>query len=316
MARAVFRRDEFLTASLDLGSVGLDLADYATTGLRVVAIGPSGVGKTNASLLIAEQLAVQGWQVLLFDPEGELAELYPDKVLRAPEQLAGHLERREPPAIAVVPVRDAAAFIPFGEWILESIDRVRKPLLVVLDEGQLFSTSRRVHKERIAEASAIVNELLERGRKRALDVVLSAHRFSGTLHRSAFTNKNLTFVGRQEDSTVWAAIAPMFRGTGIGYGELAGLQNGEFYMFSRRGVERVTMPMAAALAAVAPKATAVRPVRPATFRQWDVAVRELPTGVLRSLTVPVVGLLSAIVGLTAQQVAGGMRALEDELAIR
>jgi DNA helicase HerA-like ATPase len=301
---------------LDLGSATVDLEDYNTTGLRVVAIGPSGVGKTNASLLIAEQLAVQGWQVLLFDPEGELAELYPEKVLDRPEALAGHLDRREPPAIAVAPVRNAAAFIPWGEWVLDSIDRVRKPVFVVLDEGQLFSTSRRVRKDKIAEASAIVNDRVERGRKRALDLCLSAHRFSGTLHRSVFGNKNLTLVGRQEDSTAWASIAPMFRGTGIGYAELAGLQNGEFFVFSRRGVEKLALPMAAALAAVAPKATAVRPVRPATFRQWDQAVRELPTESLRALTVPVIGLLSAIVGLTSQQVAAGMGALRDELGGR
>jgi hypothetical protein len=213
-------------------------------------------------------------------------------------------------------VRDPSQDTPYGEFLLDSIDRVRKPLFVVLDEGQLFSTSRRVRKEKIADASAIVNELLERGRKRALDLFLSAHRFSGTLHRSVFTNKNLTFVGRQEDSAAWAAIAPMFRGTGIGYAELSALQNGEFFCFSRRGIEKVTLPMAAALKAVAPKATAVRPARPQTFPQWDAAMRAIPQPTLEKLSGPVVGVLSSIAGLTPSQVAAGTRALRDELEAR
>src|SRR5690242_6238754 len=76
MTRAVFRREELLTAGLSLGSIDIDLADYATTGLRVVTVGPSGIGKTNAGLLIAEQLAKQGWVSVLVDPEGEIEELY------------------------------------------------------------------------------------------------------------------------------------------------------------------------------------------------------------------------------------------------
>ena len=48
----VIRREEFLTSSLDLGTMSVDLQDYATTGLRIVTVGPSGIGKTNAGLLI------------------------------------------------------------------------------------------------------------------------------------------------------------------------------------------------------------------------------------------------------------------------
>jgi hypothetical protein len=40
---AVFRREEFLTARLDLGTTSIDLADYATTGIRAVVVGPSGI---------------------------------------------------------------------------------------------------------------------------------------------------------------------------------------------------------------------------------------------------------------------------------
>jgi hypothetical protein len=45
---SVFRREEFLNAKLALGDATIDLADYATTGIRAVVVGPSGIGKTNA----------------------------------------------------------------------------------------------------------------------------------------------------------------------------------------------------------------------------------------------------------------------------
>ena len=42
------------------------------------------------------------------------------------------------------------------------------------------------------------------GRKRALDLFITALRYTGTLHRSIFSNKNLTLIGCQEDPTAWA----------------------------------------------------------------------------------------------------------------
>jgi len=314
--RPVFHRTELASASLDLGSAQIDLADYQTTGLRVLAIGPSGIGKTSAGLLIAEQLAAQGWQAVLMDPEGEIAALYAT-VLTSPEALERHLVARADPPLVVVPVRDAAEFLPYGQVVMQVADTQRRPIFLLLDEGQLFSTSRRKGKaDVLGAASDLVNDMCGRGRKRALDVFLSAQRFAGTLSRSAFSNKNLTFVGRQEDPSGWFALAPLFKGSEIGYAELAGLSTGEFFCFSRRGVEKVVMPMAEALAAVAPKAAAVRPHRPKTFIEWDRALRGIPTDRLRALTPAVVGLLGSVAGLSAQQLASGQRALTDELAAR
>lgn len=315
--RAVFRRDELLTASLDLGSTQVDLADYSTTGVRVVAVGPSGVGKTNAGLLIAEQLAAQGWQAVLLDPEGEIASLYPT-VLTTVEALERHLvERPRDAAIAVVPVRDAAEFLPYGRLVMRVADEARRPIFVLLDEAQLFSTSRRKGRaDVLGEASDLVNEMLGRGRKRALDAFLTAQRFSATLSRGVFGNKNLTFIGRQEDPSGWFALAPMFKGTGLDYADVAALGPGEFFCFGRRGVEKVVLPLARALAAVAPAAPAVAPHRPTTFSQWDRALREIPTARLRALTGPVIALLSSLAGLTAQQLAAGTRALQDEVQSR
>ena len=76
MSHAVIQRDEMLTAQLDLGGAPIDLAEYATTGLLAVAVGPRGMGKTNAGLLMAEQLAAQGWVSVLIDPESEMESLY------------------------------------------------------------------------------------------------------------------------------------------------------------------------------------------------------------------------------------------------
>jgi hypothetical protein len=80
MKRSVIRRDEMLGATLELGGTPIALDEYATTGLLSVAIGPRGNGKTNAGLLMAEQLSEQGWVSVLIDPENELESLYGDAV--------------------------------------------------------------------------------------------------------------------------------------------------------------------------------------------------------------------------------------------
>lgn len=315
MSKAIFRRDEFLTAAIELGATSIDLADYATTGLRVVTVGPSGIGKTNTGLVLAEQLAAQGWVSVLMDPEGEIAELYGrDNTMASAEKLENHLRGRHHP-ILVVPVKDTEQFIHYARVTMRVVDEERKPVFLVVDEGQVFSTSRR-NKGLHGEASALLNDFAERGRKRALDLFVTTHRFSGTMSRSLFHNKNLTFVGRQEDPSAWSALAPQFKGSGVGFTDLAALAPGEFFMFSRRGVEKVLMPMADALAHVAPKARSVTPALPSTFSQWDAAMRLMPTERLRALTPDVVNILGAIAGLTAQQLAAGTGALREELEAR
>src|SRR3546814_10299505 len=88
----------------------------------------------------------------------------------------------------------------------------------------------------VCSSDLIINEFVERGRKRALDLFLTAHGFSGTLHRSVFRSKNLTFIGCQQDPAAWSALAPQFRSTGIGFSDLNALGPGEFFCFGRRGV--------------------------------------------------------------------------------
>lgn len=313
MSRAVIERTELLNAILDLGGTPIDLSEYATTGLRIVTVGPSGIGKTNAGLVIAEQLSAQGWICVLIDPEGEIESMYGTAVADA-EDLAERLEKRDQ-AIIVVSAKDASEFIAYGKAILDAADTHRKPIFVVLDEGQIFSAPRK-RKNDVGEAADIVNQFAERGRKRALDLFLTAHRFTGSLHRSIFSNKNLSLIGCQEDPTAWAALAPQFKASKIEFNDLASLSPGEFFCFSRRGVEKVKMPMAVALKRVAPKAKLIRPTLPSTFSQWDRAMREMPTERLAALTPPVVNLLGAVAGLSSQQMLAGARALQDELEAR
>jgi hypothetical protein len=313
MSDAIFRRAELETSALHLGDWALDLADYATTGLRVVTVGPSGIGKTNLGLLIAEQLAAQGWVSVLMDPEGELEALYGGAV-ETPEALATRIaDRREP--IVVVRVRTASEFLPYGQAVMAAVDEHRKPVFLMIDETQIFSASRKRQHD-VGEASDLVNDFVQRGRKRALDLFLSAHRFSGSLHRAVFANKNLCLVGRQEDPTAWSSLAAQFKGSQITFPHLAALAPGEFFCFSRRGVEKVVVPLSTALAKVAPPATRVKPAVPATFAQWDRALRSISTDRLEALTGPLVGFLGGIVGLSLEQQAAGARALRDELEAR
>jgi DNA helicase HerA-like ATPase len=311
---AVFRRDEFANAVLDLGpTTKIELADYATTGIRAVVVGPSGVGKTNALLVMAEQLAEQGWVSVLLDPEGELEELY-GQAVRDPGKLQNCIRGRQHP-ILVARVKYAAEFILYAKAIMEVVDEERKPVFLVIDEAQIFSAPRK-RKDDLGESADLMNDFVQRGRKRALDLGVTAHRFAGTLHRSVFANKNLTLVGRQEDPTAWSALAPQFKGSNIGFSDLAALSPGEFICFSRRGVEKIAMPMAKALEPVAMKATKVRSAIPATFSEWDRAMREIPTDRLLELSRDRCGLLGAIAGLSPQELAAGHRALGHELEAR
>jgi hypothetical protein len=313
MGRSVIRRDEMVGATLNLGGAPLDLSEYATTGLFAVAVAPKGYCKTNAGLLVGEQLSEQGWVTVLIDPEGELESMYGGAV-KDPEELSLRLKDRNIPII-VVSAKDAFEFIPYGNAILQAADKYRKPIFVFIDEGQLFSAGKK-RKEEIGEASDIINQFAERGRKRALDVFITAHRYTGTLHRSLFANKNLTLVGCQEDPTAWSGLAPLFRTSKIEFNDLNALAPGEFFCFSRRGVERLKMPMAEALAKVAPKAKAVKRTLPSTFSQWHRAMCAIPTERLNALTDPVINLLGAVAGVSTQQMMSGARALQDELEVR
>lgn len=233
----VLVRQEMIGGSLDLGGRPIELLDYSRTGLLSVAIGPRGNGKTNAGLLMAEQLSEQGWVSVLLDPEAELESLYGNAV-ESPEALADKLRTREDP-IVVVRAADATAFIPYGRVILDAADRYRKPLFVMVDEGQLFSAARSRQND-VGEAADIINDIAGRGRKRALDLFITALRYTGTLHRTVFGNKNLTLIGCQEDATVWSSLAAQFKGSGIEFKDLNALSPGEFFCISRAAWRRST----------------------------------------------------------------------------
>lgn len=309
----IIRRTELAEACLELGDTAIDLSGYATTGLRIVAVGPSGSGKTNAGLVIAEQLSSQGWVSVLVDPEGELGPLYGGAV-SSPEALSEHLALRDRPVL-VVEAASGEAFEPYGRALLAAADEHRKPIFLMIDEGQLFSSSRR-KRDDMGASSQLVNDFVERGRKRALDLFVTAQGFSSSLDRAIYRSKNLTLIGNQSDPAAWSSLAPQFKGTGIGFSELMALAPGEFFCFSRSGVEKVSLTLAGALAPVAMRAKPVRPVRPATFSQWDAAMREIPTERLRQLTPEVVDFLATVAGLSQPQLLNGSRALSDELAAR
>lgn len=313
MTRSVICRAEMFNATLRLGGQPIDLGEYATTGLLALAVGPRGNGKTNAGLLCAEQLAAQGWVSVLIDPEGELESMY-GQAVEDPEDLRLRLNLRDQ-HIVVVSAKDAFEFVPYGLAILDAAEEHRKPLFIFIDEGQLFSAAKK-RSDGVGEAADIISQFAERGRKRALDLFVTAHRYTGTLHRTLFANKNVTLVGCQEDPTAWSALAQQFRSSGIEFKDLNALAPGEFFCFSRRGVEKIKMPMADGLKKVAPKAKTVKRTLPVTFSQWDRAMRAIPTKRLEGLTEPVIDLLGTIAGLSSQQMLAGARALGDELEAR
>ena len=306
-------RNELLSAHLDFGEKTLDLAPYATTGLRAICIGSSGTGKTNAGLLIAEQLAEQGWVSVLVDPEDEMGSLYGPSV-DSPEELAQSLAKRDRP-ILVVDARDPASFLNYGQVIYEAADLHRKPIFLMIDEGQIYSSACR-RADGLGEATDLLNDLATRGRKRALDLFLTSRSFAGSLNRTLFSVKNLTLISSQNDPCAWSALAPQFRGTNICFADLAALSTSEFFLFGPEGMEKIRMKMARAMEDVALKAAPVRPVTPSTFSQWDEAMSDIGNDRPQAITPEIVALLGAVGGLSSQQVTSGQRALADELAMR
>ena len=313
MTLQLISRPEMLNATLHLGGTTIELADYAATGLLALAIGPRGKGKTNAGQVIAEQLSEQGWVSVLIDPEGELGSMY-GAAVASPEALAALLESRTQP-IVVVDAKTTYEFLPYGKVIAHAADQFRKPIFVMIDEGQVFSQNKH-RKDGIGEAADLINDFAERGRKRALDLFITTHRYTGSVHRSLFYNKNLTLVGCQEDPTVWSSLAPQFRASKIEYSDLNALSTGEFFCLSSRGTEKIKMPMAKALKAVAKPAKKVKRALPATYREWSHALSSIPTQRLQALTPALTDFLGALAGLTLQQVQSGTRALQDEMESR
>lgn len=310
---AVIRRPEMLVATLKLGRAEISLADYATTGLVALGIGPRGCGKTNIGQVMAEQLCAQGWVSVIFEPEGEMELMY-GAAVADPEELRQRLTQRDKPFV-VVRAANAAEFVPYGRVVLEVIEAVRRPLFVVIDEGQVFSAPRK-RSGSLGEAADILQEFVARGRKRAVDLYMTAPSYTGSVHRSMYVHANLMLVGQQNDATGWSALARQFKSAGLGFGDLSSLAPAEFFCVSRRGIEKIRMQMAAALAKTAPAAVAVRRNLPATFSQWDRAMRELPEERLKALDTGVVALLGKVAGLSAAQMMVGQAALVDELASR
>ena len=72
-------------------------------------------------------------------------------------------------------------------------------------------------------------------------------------------------------------LAPQFKASKIEFADLNALTPGQFFCLSRHGVEKIRMPMAAALKAVAPKAKPVTKALPATFNEWSRAMSQIPT---------------------------------------
>lgn len=99
MTHSVIHRTEMFDAHLDLGGQPVELSEYATTGLVALAVAPRGQGKTNAGILIGEQLAAQGWVSVFIDAEDELESMYGDA-------LAGLVDGRRSDGIG------ASAFSP------------------------------------------------------------------------------------------------------------------------------------------------------------------------------------------------------------
>lgn len=307
-------RPEMDEVALLMGDKQLPLSMFRTTGFRMVAMGAGGSGKTNAGLNVVEQMVDSGhWVGVVVDPEGELVPLL-GAAVPTPLDLREALIARAP-SLLVVSADSPEAFVPYAEVISEVVDAQRKPVVLMIDEGQLFSNARK-RTDGVGASSDYINDFVVRGRKRALDLVITTPRASASLNRMVFSGSNLTLIGAHADPSGWSMLAPLFKGAGVTYRDLLGLQTGEFIMTSPMGVTKVHMRMSRAFGAVARPAAPVQRELPASFREWDTALASISVERLEALSPAVVDLLCALSGLDDTKRADGQAALADELALR
>jgi Helicase HerA, central domain len=227
----------------DGGTVKLDLPRLLVTRMLIQA--NSGGGKSWALRGLLERTAGQVQQ-LIVDPEGEFPSLREkhDLVIiaaaggdaTAHPRTAGLLAHRllETEASAVLDIselkaHDRHAFVRiFFESLIDAPKGLRHPVLVALDEAQLFAPEKGQGE---SEASAAVIDIATRGRKRGLCLVAATQRISMFHKGVAAELKNRMIGGTSLDVDVKRAAFDLGMPAKDALTALRALEPGHFFAF-------------------------------------------------------------------------------------
>lgn len=225
------------------GQVKLDLARLLITRMLIQA--NSGGGKSYALRGLLERTAGLVQQ-LIVDPEGEFASLREkhDLVIiaaaggdaaahpKTAALLATRLLETEASAvldISELKAHDRHAFVRiFFESLIDAPKGLRHPVLVALDEAQLFAPEKGQGE---SEASAAVIDLATRGRKRGLCLVAATQRISMFHKGVAAELKNRMIGGTSLDVDVKRAAFDLGMPAADALKALRALEPGHFYAF-------------------------------------------------------------------------------------
>jgi hypothetical protein len=225
------------------GTVKLDLPRLLITRMLIQA--SSGGGKSWALRSLLERTA-GAVQQLIVDPEGEFASLREkhDLVIvaatggdaaahpRTAALLAQRLLENEASAvldISELKAHDRHAFVRlFFEALIDAPKNLRHPVLVVLDEAQMFVPEKGQGE---SEASAAVIDIATRGRKRGLCLVAATQRIS-MLHKGVAAElKNRMIGGTSLDVDVKRAAFDLGMPPKDALTLLRALEPGHFFAF-------------------------------------------------------------------------------------
>lgn len=228
---------------VDGGAVKLDLPRLLITRMLIQA--SSGGGKSWALRSLLERTAGLVQQ-LIVDPEGEFASLREkhDLVIvaaaggdaaahpRTAALLAQRLLENEASAVLDVSelkAHDRHAFVRlFFESLIDAPKNLRHPVLVVLDEAQMFVPEKGQGE---SEASAAVIDIATRGRKRGLCLVAATQRIS-MLHKGVAAElKNRMIGGTSLDVDVKRAAFDLGMPAKDALTLLRALEPGHFFAF-------------------------------------------------------------------------------------
>lgn len=215
--------------------VSLNLAALVQSRLLITAT--SGSGKSWSLRRLIEQ-ASQHVHLLILDPEGEFASLKDKlKISHLKAESAQDVARAGVLAIRLMASKESAVldisnlnpesrvqFVKrFVQSLVEVKEELRHPVMVVIDEAQLFAPQGAA-----VESSAAIKDLLTRGRKRGQFAVLATQRLSN-IDKTVAAQCDNVMIGR---ATLDIDVRRGLETLGVGGkddGMLRGLEVGQFY---------------------------------------------------------------------------------------
>ncbi|RLE62068.1 MAG: hypothetical protein DRJ38_10310, partial [Thermoprotei archaeon] len=241
----------------------LDGEDFKDEGLRVGILAMSGVGKSNLAALFVEAALDAGWQVVIIEPISEwhtLKSMYPQVVVAGgefkdveltpdPEAVKLLVDLLESSRASLVlnvsdiedEVEQKRVVASFLWHLYLRWQRVRRPLLLVLEEADVWAPQQWTKEDRPCMTRVAL--LAKHGRKLGINLILISQRPSD-IHKSPLSQCNVLFFGKfKSPQDLSPRHGVMFLAKKleipITEAEISSLDKGEFYAWVKSQVVKI-----------------------------------------------------------------------------